>query len=70
MVFYNQQHYVPLERTVEIIEDLYGQSISEGTIVEACNEISQQVEPVVEAMKTGGENHAIKIYKRNGPRSG
>lgn len=51
MVYFNQQHHIPLERTAEIIEDLYGQSISEGTIVEACNQMSQQVEPVVEAIK-------------------
>lgn len=51
MVYFNQQHHIPLERTAEIIEDLYGQSISEGTIVEACNQMSQQVEPVIEAIK-------------------
>jgi len=50
MVYFNQQHHIPLERTAEIIEDLYGQSISEGTIVEACSQMSQQVEPVVEAI--------------------
>jgi transposase len=62
MVYFNQQHHIPLERTAEIIEDLYGQSISEGTIVEACNQMSQQVEPVVEAIKaelkeTTGTSH-------------
>lgn len=62
MVYFNQQHHIPLERTAEIIEDLYGQSISESTIVEACNQMSQQVEPVVEAIKaelkeTTGTSH-------------
>jgi transposase len=51
MVYFNQQHHVPLERTADIIEDLYGQSVSEGTIVEACNHTAQQVEPVCQAIK-------------------
>lgn len=29
----HEHHFVPLERTVEIIADLYDQSVSEGTIV-------------------------------------
>lgn len=51
MVYFNQQHHVPLERTAEIIEDLYQQSISEGTIVEACNQVARQVGPVYQAIK-------------------
>jgi transposase len=51
MVYFNQQHHVPLERTAEILEDLYGQAVSEGTIVEACNQVAKQVEPVNQATK-------------------
>jgi transposase len=51
MVYFNQQHFVPLERTAEIIEDLYGQVVSEGTIVEACNQVARQVEPINQATK-------------------
>jgi transposase len=51
MVYFNQQHYVTLGRTAEILEDLYGQSVSEGTIVEACNQIAKQVEGVCQAIK-------------------
>lgn len=51
MVYFNQQHHVPLERTTEILEDLYGQMVSEGTIVEACNQMAEQVEPVNQACK-------------------
>lgn len=51
MVYFNQQHHVPLERTAEILEDLYDQVVSEGTIVEACNQVAKQVEPVNQACK-------------------
>jgi transposase len=51
MVYFNQQHHVPLERTTEILEDLYGQVVSEGTIVEVCNQMAQRVEPVNQACK-------------------
>ena len=56
MVYFNQQHHVSLERTAEIIADLHGQLVSEGTIVEACNQIAQQVEPVIEAIKAEQQN--------------
>jgi transposase len=51
MVYFNQQHFVPLERTAEIIEDLYGQVMSEATIVEACNQVAKRVESVNQAVK-------------------
>jgi transposase len=51
MVYFHQYHFVPLERTAEILEELYGQSVSEGTIVEACQETAQQVEPVYQLTK-------------------
>ena len=51
MVYFHQYQLVPLERTAEIVEDLYGQTVSEGTIVEACNETAQQVEPIYELIK-------------------
>ena len=51
MVYFHQYHFVPLERTAEILEDLYGQTVSEGTIVEACNETAQQVEPIYQLTK-------------------
>ena len=51
MVYFHEYQFVPLERTAEIIEDLYDQSISEGTIVEACHETARQVEPVYQLTK-------------------
>ncbi len=43
MVYFNQYQMLPLERTTEVFETLYGHSISEGTLVEATQEVSGQV---------------------------
>ena len=50
-VYFNQNHFIPLERTADIFNDLYGHSLSEGSIVTACQEVAQQVAPVNEAVK-------------------
>ena len=43
MVYFNQYQLLPLERTAEVFETLYGHSLSEGTIVEANQEAREQV---------------------------
>jgi transposase len=50
-VYFNQYHFIPIERTAEILNDLYGQTVSEGTIVTANAEIAQCVAPANEAVK-------------------
>jgi hypothetical protein len=56
MVSFHQHHFVPLERTTEILADLYGQTVSEGTIVETCYTTAQQVEPVYQLTKVALTN--------------
>ena len=51
MVYFNQYQMLPLERTAEVFESLYGQTISEGTIVEAAREVSGQVAEVNNAIR-------------------
>jgi transposase len=51
MTYFNQYQYVPLERTAEIIETLYGHTVSEAAILEANAQIAQQVEPINQAAK-------------------
>ena len=46
MVYFNTYQFVPLERTVEIIQDLYEQPISEGVVVAAVHEVARQVTAV------------------------
>jgi transposase/uncharacterized coiled-coil protein SlyX len=51
MVYFNQYHFVALERVAEIMADLYGQTVSEGTIVSAGWSVAQQVNPINELVK-------------------
>jgi len=51
LVYFNQCQYVSLERTVEIMKSLYGHTVSEASIVEACAQVARQVTPVNQAAK-------------------
>lgn len=51
MVYLNTQQHLPLERTCDLLEEFYNHRPSEGTIVTACAEAAQKVEPSNEAVK-------------------
>jgi uncharacterized protein (UPF0305 family) len=51
MVYFNEYQFVPLERTAEIIKDLYQRPISEGVVVAAVKEVARQVTQMVEKIK-------------------
>jgi transposase len=51
LVYFNQYQFVPLERTVEIMEALYGHTVSEASIIEACAQTAKQVAPINQSVK-------------------
>ena len=56
LVYFNQYQLIPLERTQEMVFDLYGHSIGEGTIISAGETVADVVAPVNEQVK----QHLIK----------
>lgn len=51
MVYFNVYQFVPLARTAELVGELYGQSVSEGTVEAAVVELAGRVEAVNEQVK-------------------
>lgn len=70
MVYFNQYQMLPLERTAEVFGTLYGHSISEGTIVEATQEVSRQVSEVNNAIRQHlAEKEAVVHFDETGARA-
>ncbi len=49
--YFANQHFIPIERTAQIFEDLLNHRVSEATILKATNELSENVLPANEAVK-------------------
>ena len=70
MVYFNQYQMLPLERTAEVFGTLYGHSLSEGTIVEATQEVSRQVSEVNNAIRQHlAEKEAVVHFDETGARA-
>lgn len=69
MVYFSQYHCVSLERVAEIMGDLYGQRVSEGTIVEAWLDTVTEVAPVNAQVKQQLTTHeAVTHHDETGAR--
>jgi transposase len=51
MVYFHTYHFIPLARTAELVGELYGQPISEGTVAAAVVKLAECVEAVNEQVK-------------------
>ena len=49
--YFHEYQLLPLGRVNEMICDLYNQDIAEGTILSACQELSEKIAPVQQAVK-------------------
>jgi transposase len=45
-VYFNQYHHLPLERTCEILSELYASPFSQASLLEACEQVAEAVAPV------------------------
>ena len=49
--YFNVYHHIPLERTAEIFDDLYGYPLTEAAVVQANTAVAQQVAPAIAEVK-------------------
>ena len=49
-VYLHHQQHVPLKRTTEILEEMHGLPISEATVLRACADAAQRMQPTVDAI--------------------
>lgn len=69
LVYFNQYQLLPLERTADVFESLYGHTLSEGTIVQASQEVSRQVAEVNTAIRQHlTEKEAVVHFDETGAR--
>jgi transposase len=50
-VYFNTYHFIPLERTAELFDDLYQQPLTEAAVLHATTDVAQQIAPAVAALK-------------------
>ena len=51
LIYFNQYHHIPVDRTCEIIADLYDHTVADGTVTTATAHLAAQVMPVTTAIQ-------------------
>ena len=51
LIYFNQYHHIPVDRTCEIIADLYDHTVADGTVATATAHVAAQVLPVTTAIQ-------------------
>ncbi len=66
--YFSVQHFIPLARTSQIVEDLIGHRISEASVLNCCNELAEKIAPATEAIKTQLQQAAVVHFDESGLR--
>jgi transposase len=69
MIYLKDYHFLPLNRTVEAINDITGQKVSEGTIVNASERLYKSLEGVVNEIKEKIKESGVVHCDETGIRS-
>ena len=67
-VYFNAYHFIPLERTAEIFNDLYAYPLTEAAVQQANLDLAQQIAPAVAAVKAQVTQAAVAHFDESGLR--
>jgi len=67
-VYFNAYHFIPLERTAELFDDLYQQPLTEAAVLQANTDVAQQIGPAVAAVKAQVTQAAVAHFDESGLR--
>ncbi len=66
--YFQTQHFIPVERTAQIFEDLLHHRIAEGTLIKAGQELAMEIEPATTAVKKQLRQAAVLYTDESGMR--
>ena len=67
-VYFNAYHFIPLERTAEIFDDLYQHPLTEAAVLPATTDVAQQIAPAVAAVKAPVTQADVAHFDESGLR--
>jgi len=68
-VYFNNYHFIPLERTAEMFADLYEQPLTEATVIQANTQVAEQIAPAVAEVKQQLIQAAVAQFDESGLRA-